>query len=272
MRPFVIGLFVLALWLVPSQAARAENSNPPPTLRPDALTTCNRAAGQILDRACDRGLPVSISEGDIIGAGIIYLYANDEAKNSSLINALKAIEQLEGKYILPGQTFSFNREAKLLQYVIPYDYGPDSNNQLVKAGGVCLVATMIATAAYDAGLPFVDERGKWTAKPIAHGRYYKYYHQVNRINGRLVPIVEASVWIQRHSVDQPWQSVRDLRFVNTSGRTLILHFEPSFTYADLDPSKPLGLIQRDHYLKVELRTLPNPYDAWLHKAYSASNH
>ncbi len=202
-------------------------------------------------------------EGRVIGAGIIYLYANDEAKNSSLNNVLHAIKQLEGTIIYPGETFSYNRASNLLQEFIPYDLGPDVRNNLVKAGGVCMVSTMIATAAHDAGLPFINARGKIIPRPIPHSRYYKYYHQINRINNRAVAITEAAIAIKKDKQGQPWETVQDMRFINNSGRILVLHFEPSFTVGDLDLSQPFGLIQKNHQLKVELRALPNGLDAWL---------
>lgn len=204
-------------------------------------------------------------EGQVIGEGIIYLYANDEAKYSSLNNVLHAIRELEGTYIYPGETFSFNQAANLLENVIPYDLGPDVRNNLVKAGGVCMVSTMVATAAHDAGLPFVDARGKIIPRPVPHSRFYKYYHQVNRIKNRAVTITEAAVAIKRDTLDKPWQTVLDLRFINNTGRVLVLHFEPSFTVDDLNLATPFGLIQENHTLKVELRAVPSGLDAWTYR-------
>lgn len=201
-------------------------------------------------------------QGKLVGAGIIYLYANDEAKYSSLNNVLHAINQLEGVTIQPGETFSFNKAANLLQEVIPYDLGPDVRNNLVKAGGVCMVSTMIATAAHDAGLPFVNARGKIIPRPVPHSRYYKYYHQVNVVNNRAVAITEAAVAIKKEVLGQPWETVQDMQFINNTGRVLVLHFEPSFDVNDLDLSNPFGHIQANHTLKVELRAVPNGLDAW----------
>ncbi len=201
--------------------------------------------------------------GKVAGAGIIYLYANDEAKYSSLNNVLKAIEQLEGTVIYPGETFSFNKSAKLLEMSIPYDLGPDVRNNLVKAGGVCMVSTMIATAAHDAGLPFVNSRGKIIPRPVPHSRYYKYYHQVNEINNHPVAITEAAVAIERYSTDQPWQTVQDMKFTNNTAHPLVLHFEPNFGFENLDPSQPFGLIQQDYSPKAELVAIPNGLDVLL---------
>lgn len=201
--------------------------------------------------------------GKVIGSGIIYLYANDEAKYSSLNNVLKAIAQLQGKTIQPGETFSFNQASNLLQEFIPYDLGPDVRNNLVKAGGVCMVSTMIATAAHDAGLPFVNERGKLIPRPVPHSRYYKYYHQVNLVNNRAVPITEAAVAIRKDRVGEPWRTVQDMQFINNTGRVLVLHFEPSFTADDLNPADPFGRIQSNYTLLVELRAVPSAMDAWL---------
>lgn len=201
-------------------------------------------------------------DGKIVGSGIIYLYANDEAKYSSLNNVLHATQQLEGKYIYPGETFSFNKEADLLEDIIPYDLGPDVRNNLVKAGGVCMVSSMIATAAHDAGLPFVNARGKIIPEPVPHSRYYRYYHQVNVINGHAVPIVEAAVAIKKDELGKPWETVQDMEFINNTGQVLVLHFEPSFTVDDLNLSQPFGLIQENQTLKVELRAVPNGLDAW----------
>ncbi len=204
-------------------------------------------------------------QGKVIGSGIIYLYANDEAKYSSLNNVLHAVRELEGKYIYPGETFSFNQAANLLQETIPYDLGPDVRNNLVKAGGVCMVSTMVATAAHDAGLPFVDARGKIIPRPVPHSRYYKYYHQVNEINDRAVAITEAAIAIKKDALGQPWETVLDMRFINNTGRILALHFEPSFTVDDLNLSQPFGLIQENHTLKVELRAVPSGLDAWIYR-------
>lgn len=209
-------------------------------------------------------------DGKILGEGVIYLYANDEARNSTLNNVLNAVRQLEGKQIAPGEVFSFNAAANLLQDSIPYDLGPDVRNNLVKAGGVCMVSTMVATAVHDAGLPFVNDAGKLIRRPTPHSRYYKYYHQVNWVGDRLVPIVEASVAIQKDVAGEPWRTVQDMQFVNTSGRTLVLHFETSFTAGDLDLSQPFGLVQRDTYMRVQLLGLYNGFDAWFTKMHNLS--
>lgn len=212
---------------------------------------------------CDTAANLApVPNGQVVGAGIIYLYANDEARYSSLNNVLHAIHQLEGTYIYPGETFSFNSAADLLADNIPYDLGPDVRNNLVKAGGVCMVSSMIATAAHDAGLPFVDARGKIIPEPVPHSRYYRYYHQVNTVNNRAVPIVEAAVAIKRDELSQPWQTVQDMQFINNSGRVLVLHFEPSFTVDDLNLAEPFGLIQENQSLKVELRAVPGGLDTW----------
>jgi hypothetical protein len=224
-----------------------------------------------LDELRVTGLPVCYSpdeiptmpQGKLAGSGIIYLYANDEAKYSSLNNVLKAIETLEGTTIQPGETFSFNKAADLLQEFIPYDLGPDVRGNLVKAGGVCMVSTMIATAAHDAGLPFVNGAGKIIPRPVPHSRYYKYYHQVNRINNRAVPITEAAVAIRKDRAGENWRTVQDMQFINNTGRILVLHFEPSFSYDDLNLAEPFGLLKENHTLKVELRAVPNGMDAWL---------
>lgn len=202
-------------------------------------------------------------DGQVVGAGIIYLYANDEARYSSLNNVLHAIQQLEGTTIQPGETFSFNKAAHLLQETIPYDLGPDVRDNLVKAGGVCMVSTMIATAAHDAGLPFVDARGKIIPMPIPHSRFFKYYHQINVIDNHPVAITEAAVAIKKDELGQPWQTVQDMEFINNTGRVLVLHFQPSFNINDLDLSQPFGLIQHDHSLQVEIRAVPSGLDAWL---------
>lgn len=203
--------------------------------------------------------------GKVVGEGMIYLYANDEAKNSQLNNVLKAIDQLEGKPILPGEIFSFNEKAHLLDLQIPYDLGPDVSNHLVRAGGVCMISTMVATAAHDAGLPFIDDNGRAIRAPRPHSRYYRYYHQVNIVDGRVIPVVEATVAIQRQTIDEPWHTVQDMEFINTSGRILYLHFEPSWTVKDLDLSKPLDHTTQDFTLKVELRALSLGLDSWFGK-------
>ena len=261
MSRFAILVFLLVLVAFSTRVASAEECavrsvffGAPLAERPSQPPLCDRAAN----------VPAA-PQGKIIGSGIIYLYANDEAKYSSLNNVLHAIRELEGTYIYPGETFSFNQAADLLQETIPYDLGPDVRNNLVKAGGVCMVSTMVATAAHDAGLPFVDARGKIIPRPVPHSRYYKYYHQVNEINDRAVAITEAAVAIKKDQLGQPWESVLDLRFINNTGRVLVLHFEPSFTVDDLNLSQPFGLIQENHTLKVELRAVPSGLDAWIYR-------
>jgi hypothetical protein len=215
---------------------------------------------------CDgRALVPTPPAGKVIGSGIIYLYANDEAKYSSLNNVLKAVEQLQGKTIQPGETFSFNKSANLLQESIPYDLGPDVRNNLVKAGGVCMVSTMIATAAHDAGLPFLNERGKLIPRPVPHSRYYKYYHQVNSVNNRAVPITEAAIAIRKDRIGEAWKTVQDMQFTNNTGHVLVLHFEPSFTFDDLNTAEPFGLLQSNQTLKVDLLAVPSQQDAWLNR-------
>ena len=246
--------------------AHAATCTPAPIFSEDSLFNLNLPP----DTACTEAslIPAPTPEGKVIGAALIYLYANDEARNSSLNNVLHAVSQLEGKYIYPGEIFSFNRAANLLDYQIPYDLGPDVRDNMVKAGGVCMVSTLIASAAHDAGLPFISDKGKPIRTPVPHSRYYKYYHQVNEVDGHMVPIVEAAVSIKRDSLDEPWQTVQDMQFINTSGRILILHFEPSFNWNDLDLSNPLGLIQYDYTFKVELRAAPTGFDAWFDRLNS----
>lgn len=260
MRCFVVSLLALIPLFLIVQPARADTCTPAPIFSEAPSGKVRTLA----DQRCAKTTPANsaVPLGKIVGGGIIYLHANDEAKNSSLNNVLHAINQLEGKMIYPGQIFSFNREANLLEQSIPYDLGPDVRNNLVKAGGVCMVSTLVATAAHDAGLPFINERGKPIKMPVPHSRYYKYYHQVNFFDGHMVPIVEAAVAIQRDDMEKPWQTVQDMQFINTSGQILVLHFEPSFTVEDLDLSQPFGLIQKDQSIRVELRALPIGVDAW----------
>jgi hypothetical protein len=268
-RRFVLAFFVFIPFLLVTPSARAENCELAPIFSeaPAGETRLMAQRWCAKPALTNRAVPL----GKIIGGGIIYLHANDEAKNSSLNNVLHAINQLDGKLIYPGEIFSFNREANLLQQDIPYDLGPDVRNNLVKAGGVCMVSTLIATAAHDAGLPFINERGKPIKAPVPHSRYYKYYHQVNEYNGRKVPIVEAAVAIRKDEIEKPWRTVQDMQFINTSGQILVLHLEPSFTVDDLDLSKPFGLIQRDQSIQVELRALPAGLDAWFFRLGTSSN-
>jgi hypothetical protein len=260
-------IMVLGLFFIVPQVARAEQCLVAPIFSESFLS----APRPLEQRPCNPALVVPVPDGKVVGAGIIYLYAHDEARYSSLNNVLHAIQQLEGKYIYPGEIFSFNRAANLLEDSIPYDLGPDVSDNLVKAGGVCMVSTMIATAAHDAGLPFINARGKAIPAPIPHSRFYRYYHQVNLINGHPVPIVEASVAITRDDLDRPWQTVQDMEFINTSGHILVLHFEPSFSVDNLDLSRPFGLIQQDEYLKVELRAIPTGLDAWFSRFNALAN-
>lgn len=267
MRRLLTLVLGLSLFLFIPYAAHADQC----LIRPTYTAAGINSFRLVPTRSCSSSLPKPPTpEGKIVGAGIIYLNANDEAKNSSLNNVLNAVKELEGTLIYPGQVFSFNREAKLLEVDIPYDLGPDVRNNLVKAGGVCMVSTLLATAAHDAGLPFINERGRLIKKPVPHSRYYRYYHQVNYIEGHDVPIVEAAVAIQKDHVGDPWRTVQDMQFVNTSGNILVVHFKPSFTYEDLDLSKPFGLIQRSQSLRVELRALPFGVDAWLPSLDTAS--
>jgi hypothetical protein len=138
-------------------------------------------------------------------------------------------------------------------------------NNLVRAGGVCMVSTMVATAAHDAGLPFINARGRLIERPVPHSRYYRYYHQENQVDDHLVPIIEAAVSIKKVSADTPWETVQDLQFINTTGRILVLHFEPTFALQDLDLTQPLGLVQKNYALKVELRAVPTGLDAWFYR-------
>lgn len=257
-----IVLFLFVLVVASRGTARAEECGVRPVFSEAPLADLRLSNPPLCQSAVN--VPAA-PQGKVVGAGIIYLYANQEAKYSSLNNVLHAIQQLEGKYIYPGETFSFNQAANLLQEFIPYDLGPDVRNNLVKAGGVCMISTMVATAAHDAGLPFVDARGKIIPRPIPHSRYYKYYHQINRLHNRAVPIVEAAVAIKKDKIGEPWKNVQDLRFINNTGRVLVLHFEPSFTVDDLNLSQPFGLIQENHTLKVELRAVPSGLDAWTYR-------
>ncbi len=262
MSRFVAVILSICAILFVSRVASAETCALEPVLTPASLSELRLTR----TATCAQTRNVApVPNGKIVGAGIIYLYANDEAKYSSLNNVLHAIDQLEGKYIYPGETFSFNAAANLLQETIPYDLGPDVHNNLVKAGGICMVSTMIATAAHDAGLPFVNARGKLIPRPVPHSRYYKYYHQVNSINNHAVAITEAAVAIKKDKLGEPWETVQDMQFVNNTGRLLVLHFEPSFTVADLDLTQPFGHIQQNQWLKVELRAVPNGMDAWLNR-------
>lgn len=263
MRRFVLCLFTLVPFLFVTPPAQAESCAPVPIFS-EAPSGEFRTMAQ---HWCDKNTVAAVATplGKIVGGGIIYLHANDEAKNSSLNNVLHAINQLEGKYIYPGEIFSFNREANLLEQTIPYDLGPDVRNNLVKAGGVCMVSTLVATAAHDAGLPFINERGKPIRAPVPHSRYYKYYHQVNLFEGHMVPIVEAAVAIRKDEIEKPWKTVQDMQFINTSGHILVVHFEPTFTVNDLDLMQPFGLIKQEHAIKVSLVALPTGLDAWFYR-------
>lgn len=258
MLKFGVLILALVLLLLSAQAASADDCALRPIFSKTPLADLRLSKLPL----CDGAVKVAaVPEGKVFGSGIIYLYANDEAKYSSLNNVLRAIQQLEGAHIYPGETFSFNQAANLLQEHIPYDLGPDVRNNLVKAGGVCMVSSMIATAAHDASLPFVNARGKIIPRPVPHSRYFKYYHQINRINNRAVAITEAAVAIRKDKLGEAWKTVQDMQFINNTGRVLVLHFEPSFTVDDLDLSQPFGLIQENHTLKVELRALSNRLDA-----------
>lgn len=269
MRRLVLAVFVLIPLFLTVPSAQADTCALAPIFSETPTGEVRRMAQHWCAETAVAAKPAP--PGKIVGGGIIYLHANDEAKNSSLNNVLHAIHQLDGKLIYPGEIFSFNREANLLVQDIPYDLGPDVRNNMVKAGGVCMVSTLIATAAHDAGLPFINERGKPIKAPIPHSRYYKYYHQVNAYNGRLVPIVEAAVAIRKDEIEKPWRTVQDMQFINTSGQILVLHLEPSFTVDDLDLSKPFGLIQHDQQIQVELRALPAGLDAWFFRLGGSSN-
>lgn len=259
MRKIGIVLIALVFVLLSTRVARADEC----ALQPLTSTGLGNEMRLARSPLCAKNYnAVPTINSKVVGAGFIYLIANDEAKYSSLNNVLLAIKQLEGTSIYPGETFSFNQAAGLLQEFIPYDLGPDVRNNLVKAGGVCMVSTMIATAAHDAGLPFVNSRGKIIPRPVPHSRYYKYYHQINFINNHAVAITEAAVAIKKDKLGQPWETVQDMQFINNTGRVLILHFEPSFTVHDLDLSQPFGLIQENHTLKVELRAVPSRVDMW----------
>ncbi len=269
MRRLVLAIFVLVPLFTFAPSARAKECVPLPI-----FSEMPSGETQIMaQRQCATvaAAPQPALLGKIVGGGIIYLQANDEAKYSSLNNVLHAIHQLNGTLIYPGQIFSFNRQAKLLEQAIPYDLGPDVRNNLVKAGGVCMVSTLIATAAHDAGLPFINERGKPIKKPVPHSRYYRYYHQVNEYNGHPVPIVEAAVAIKKDDAAKPWETVQDMQFINTSGQILVLNLVPSFTVDDLDLAQPFGLIQKDQTIKVELRALPAGLDAWFFRLDTSSN-
>lgn len=260
MRPFLALLLGITCVLLVTPVAFAGTCALPRPFAEPSLSQVRLPPPPICDKTT---FTAPMPNTKVVGAGIIYLYANDEAKYSSLNNVLHAVNQLEGKYIYPGETFSFNQAANLLQEDIPYDLGPDVRNNLVKAGGVCMVSSLIATAAHDAGLPFVNERGKIIPQPLPHSRYYRYYHQVNVLNNRVVPIVEAAVAIQKNYLGQPWETVQDMQFINNTGRILVLHFEPSFTVDDLNLSEPFGLIQKNQTFKVELRAVPTGLDVWL---------
>lgn len=249
-------LLVILLAALSTRVASADTCPVRPSFAKTSLSELRLTSAE----PCTQSSISPAPEGKVVGAGVIYLYANDEAKYSSLINVLNAVQQLEGKYVYPGETFSFNQAANLLEMSIPYDLGPDVRNNLVKAGGVCMVSTMIATAAHDAGLPFVNSRGKIIPRPVPHSKYYKYYHQVNEVGNHPVAITEAAVAIERYSMSQPWQTVQDMQFINNTGQILALHFEPTFTMDDLDPSQPFGLIQQDYSLKAELVAVPSGLD------------
>jgi len=259
-RRLVLAIFFLFSFLTFASPARAETCVPLPIFSETPSGESHVMAQRHCAAAAAAPKPAFL--GKIVGGGIIYLRANDEAKYSSLNNVLHAIQQLNGAIIYPGQIFSFNRQAKLLEKTIPYDLGPDVRNNMVKAGGVCMVSTLVATAAHDAGLPFINERGKPIKKPVPHSRYYKYYHQVNEYNGHPVPIVEAAVAIQKDDIEKPWRTVQDMQFINTTGQILVLNLEPSFTVDDLDLTQPFGLIQQDQTIRVELRTLPVGMNGW----------
>ena len=79
---------------------------------------------------------------------------------SQRINAQKAAAALDGKMILPGAEFSFNRIVKSWTFDQGYLKAPVSyDGELVRAygGGVCQTSTTLYNAALMAGLP-ISER------------------------------------------------------------------------------------------------------------------
>lgn len=82
-----------------------------------------------------------------------------ERTASQRYNARKAAEALDGRVIVPGETFSFNRIVKSWSWDQGYIKAPVSyDGELVKAygGGVCQTSTTLYNAALLAGMPIVE--------------------------------------------------------------------------------------------------------------------
>jgi hypothetical protein len=152
------------------------------------------------------GVPAAPPAGSSIAGEALIILNPEETGNYKLANLLVMAQRVNSAgpdgFVVPAQTtFSFLRSGLLDG---PYVPGWDTAHHLVQGGGLCAGSTMLATlvaAAQAQGAPVAITRR------VLHNVYEPAYHQVNRVNGRLVPVVDAAV------TDGPG-APQDLRWAN----------------------------------------------------------
>lgn len=89
-------------------------------------------------------------------------------------NAVRVLEEIQGTWIAPGETFSFNRRVRGWTRDMGYKQAPVSyNGQLVSSwgGGVCQTSTTLYNAALLAGLDVVERhRHRFAPSYVPPGR------------------------------------------------------------------------------------------------------
>ena len=195
------------------------------------------------------GTAFAAEERPLAGSGVIVLTPRSVYTNK-LINIERAMDHMEGRVIQPGEEVSFNAISGLLYGDVPFEVGYTVKMDLVRGGGICTLATLMATAVKDSGMPFLNLRYEEISRPVPHSKYYSIYHQVNVIDGRKVPVVDSTVltYTDRNGNER---SAADLRFRNTTGHALQLHFSRDWTESDRNPAKPFAFNSKTFHIRAD---------------------
>lgn len=162
-----------------------------------------------------------------------------EGYNNKFKNSVIAMSKLQDIQIPPDEVFSFNKSTDLLSPKVDSIYYPgyDIVEELVPAGGICSVSVLIASGANNALFQFVDLDGTTINKPIGHRDYFELYHRTEMVDGINVTNIDATVATAVDKNSNAY-SLNDVRFKNTSGKTISLKFDWDFTTDMLSAATP----------------------------------
>ncbi|MCL6477844.1 MAG: VanW family protein [Peptococcaceae bacterium] len=100
-----------------------------------------------------------LEERNILIGEYEIVFPDNPEDEKNILNAIIALEKINGHTLAPGEVFSFNAVAEPYTldngYVVGYSYSGNSKIPDV-GGGVCRASTVIYVAALNAGLPIIE--------------------------------------------------------------------------------------------------------------------